>query len=357
MPYAVIMAGGRGERFWPRSRMSFPKQFLNLLGDKSMLQMTVERVEDLVGINNVYVVAGDDFRELVINQLPRLPENNIIIEPFGRDTAAAVGLASVVLGRQDPGEVMIVLPADHFINDVARFQEVLEGAMGAARRGDEIVTLGITPHRPETGYGYIRRGEVLDTFNGIPAFRVESFLEKPDYHKALELINSENYLWNSGMFAWRVDLIIKLIDKYTPRLADGLKSIGQALGSMRYSEVLMEVYEALPKISVDYGILEKADRVLVMPGDFGWDDIGSWVALERYSGKDECGNTLEGDGVFLDTRDTYVYSPGKTVALIGLEGLIVVNDQDTLLICRRDRAQDIKKAVEALREKGLKKVL
>lgn len=357
MPYAVIMAGGRGERFWPRSRTALPKQFLNLIGRKTMLQLTVERVEDLVGIQNTYIVAGEDFKEVILEQLPNLPEENIIIEPFGRDTAAAIGLAALVLERKNPKDVMVVLPADHYISDVERFREVLKGAVAAAGRGEEIITLGITPHRPETGYGYICRGEVLDIFNGTPACRVASFLEKPDYHRALEFISSGNYLWNSGMFIWRIDLIIQLINKHTPRLAEGLQKIGQALGGGRYAEVLAEVYAGLPKISVDYGILEKADRMLVMPGDFGWDDIGSWTALERYSGKDENGNSLEGDGVLIDTRDTYVYSPGKTVALIGVENLIVVNDRDTLLICHRDRAQEIKRAVRALRDKGLKKVL
>lgn len=357
MPFAVIMAGGRGERFWPRSRVAAPKQFLKLVGDKTMLQLTVERMEDLVGISGTYIVAGSDFKDIIMEQVPHLPEENIIIEPFGRDTAAAIGLAALVLERIDPREVMIVLPADHYISDIFRFQQVLISAVAAAWRGEDIVTLGITPNRPETGYGYINQGGLYDTFGGTPACRVASFLEKPDYAKAVRLLSSGNYLWNSGMFIWRVDLIRQLIEKHTPELAQGLNKIGQAIGTEHYLAVLGEVYAGLPKISVDYGILEKAEKVLVMRGDFGWDDIGSWTALERYAEKDEQGNIIEGRGVLLDTSDTFIYSPGKTVGVIGVESLIVVNDRDNILVCRKDRAQEIKKVVQALKDKGLDEVL
>lgn len=357
MPSAVIMAGGRGERFWPRSRVAAPKQFLNLVGEKTMLQLTVERVEGLVGISDTYIVAGQDFKDIIMNQVPHLPEENIIIEPFGRDTAAAIGLAALVLERKDPREVMIVLPADHYISDIPRFQEVLISAVAAAWRGEDIVTLGITPHRPETGYGYISEGELYDTFFGMPAYRVVRFLEKPNYAKAVRFLSVGNYLWNSGMFIWRVDLIRQLIEKHTPQLAHGLNKIGQAMGTEQYSSVLGEVYAELPKISVDYGILEKAEKVLVMRGDFGWDDIGSWTALERYAEKDERGNVIEGRGVLLDTSDTFIYSPGKTVGVIGVESLIVVNDRDNIMVCRKDRAQEIKKVVQALKDKGLDEVL
>lgn len=357
MPFAVIMAGGRGERFWPRSRLAAPKQFLNLVGDKSMLQLTVERVEDLVGISGTYIVAGSVFKDIIMEQVPHLPEENIIIEPFGRDTAAAIGLAALILERKDPREVMIVLPADHYISDVPCFQEVLKSAVAAAWPGEETVTIGIAPHRPETGYGYICQGEMLDTIAGVPAYRVFQFLEKPDFAKAVRLLACGNYLWNSGMFIWRLDLIHQLIEKHTPQLAQGLNKIRQATGTEQYTAVLEEVYAELPRISVDYGILEKADSVLVMPGDFGWDDIGSWTALERYAEKDERGNIIEGRGVMLDTSDTFIYSPGKTVGVIGVDNLIVVNDRDSILVCRKERAQEIKKVVQALKDQGLDEVL
>ena len=357
MPFAVIMAGGRGERFWPRSRMRAPKQFLNFVGDKTMLQLTVARMEDLVGITDTYIVAGSDFKDLIMEQVPQLPEENIIAEPFGRDTAAAIGLAALVLERKDPQEVMVVLPADHYISDIPRFQKVMKSAVAAARLGENIVTLGITPHRPETGYGYIYQGELYDTFTGTPACRVVRFLEKPDYAKAVRLLSTGNYLWNSGMFIWRLDLIRQMIEKYTPQLAQGLNKIGQAMGTEQYMAILEEVYAGLPRISVDYGILEKTEKVLVMRGDFGWDDIGSWAALERYAEKDERGNVMEGRGVLLETSNTFIYSPGKTVGVIGVEDLIVVNDHDSFLVCHKDRAQEIKKVVHALKEQGLYEVL
>ncbi len=357
MPFAVIMAGGRGERFWPRSRLVAPKQFLKLVGDKTMLQLTVERVEDLVGISGTYIVAGSDFKDIIMEQLPHLPEENIITEPFGQGTAAAVGLAALILERKDPREVMIVLPADHYISDVTCFQKVLKSAVAAACSGEDIVTIGIAPRRPEKGYGYICQGEMLDTIAGVPVFRVFQFLEKPELAKAVRLLACGNYLWNSGMFIWRLDLIRRLIEKHTPQLAEGLNKIGQAMGTGQYTAILEEVYAKLPGISLDYGILEKTDRVLVMPGDFGWDDIGSWIALERYAKKDERGNIIEGRGVMLDTSDTFIYSPGKTVGVIGVENLIVINDRDSILVCRKDRAQEIKKVVQALKDKGLDEVL
>ncbi|NPV91329.1 MAG: NTP transferase domain-containing protein [Firmicutes bacterium] len=357
MPFAVIMAGGRGERFWPRSRMAEPKQFLNLIGDKTMLQLTMERVEGLAEISDTYIVAGSDFKDIIMEQVPQLPEENIIVEPFGRDTAAAIGLAALVLERKDPREVMIVLPADHYIGDVPRFQKVLKSAVAAAWRGENIVTLGITPNRPETGYGYIYQGELYNAFAGTPAYRVVRFLEKPNYARAVRFLSIGNYLWNSGMFIWRVDLILQMIEKHTPQLARGLNKIGPVIGTEQYLAVLGEVYAGLPKISVDYGILEKAEKVLVMRGDFGWDDIGSWAALDRYAGKDERGNVIEGRGVLLDTSDTFIYSPDKTIGVIGVESLIVVNYRDSFLVCRKDRAQEIKKVVQALKDQGLDEVL
>ena len=350
MASVVIMAGGRGERFWPRSRMAMPKQFLSLVGEGTMLQQTVARVLDLVALSDVYVVAGSEFKAIITAQLPDLPENNIIIEPFGRNTAAAIGLAAVAIGQKKPQDVMIVLPADHYINDLPRFREVLRGAVEAAAPGTEAVTLGITPSRPETGYGYIRRGAECGVFSGVEAFEVGQFAEKPDLPTALRFLAAGNYLWNSGMFVWRIDLIRKLIDAYTPELATGLNAIEKAWGGARYEAVLLAEYEKLPSISVDYGIMERAERVLVIPSDFGWDDLGSWTALDRYAEKDAAGNALTCKGALLNTSNTYVYAPGHTVATIGVQDLIVVFHEGCLLICHKDQAQEIKDAVQALKE-------
>jgi mannose-1-phosphate guanylyltransferase len=357
MPFAVIMAGGRGERFWPRSRMTKPKQFLNLIGEKSMLQLTVERLEGLVGITDTYVVAAADFKDIILEQVPLLPEENVIVEPFGRDTAAAIGLAAMVLGRKNPQEVIIVLPADHYIGNVGEFQKVLWSAVTAAAQGDNVVTLGITPHSPETGYGYIHRGELEGVTGGISTYRALQFMEKPNYERALEFMSSGDYFWNSGMFVWRIDLVRAMIDKYIPELAAGLQDIESRLDTDAYAKTLEDVYAALPRVSVDYGLMEHADNVLLIPCDFGWDDIGNWAALDRYADKDDLGNVLLGEGIMLDTANTYVVSEERTVALLGVDDLIIINDQDSLLVCHKSRVQEIKKVVQALKDKGLEHLL
>ncbi len=357
MPYVVIMAGGRGERFWPRSKMAKPKQFLNLIGEKTMLQLTVERVKGLVEISDTYIVAGAEFKNVILEQIPQLPEENIIIEPFGRDTAAAVGLAAMILGQKNPREVMLVLPADHYVGNMRTFQEVLKSAVISTNRGDNVVTLGITPHHPETGYGYIHRGELLETPAGIPIYRAIRFLEKPDYARAREFLANGDYLWNSGMFIWRIDVLREMIKKHLQSLAEGLGEIENSLGTNQYSSTVEKVYSKLPKISVDYGLMERADNISVIPCDFGWDDIGNWTALERYVEKDELGNILHGRGVMLDTANTYVISNDKTIAILGVEDLIIVNDRDSLLICPKNRAQEIKKVVQALADEGFDDVL
>jgi mannose-1-phosphate guanylyltransferase len=319
--------------------------------------LTVERVEGLVGIANTYIVAGSEFKSIISEQIPHLPIENIIIEPFGRDTAAAIGLASLILGQKDPHEVMIVLPADHYIGNVPRFHEVLRSAVAAAGKTNSIVTLGITPNSPETGYGYIQRGDLLDHYAGIPVSHVSRFLEKPDYNRALEFLASGDYLWNSGMFIWRIDLILKMIGEHAPLLDSGLRNIGEYLGSDQYNDILEKVYSDLPKVSVDYGILEKADNVLVIPCGFAWDDIGCWTAIERYSDKDENGNIFMCEGVIMDTANTYVFSQDKPVAVLGVADLIVVNEKDSLLICHKRRAQEIKNIVRTLKDKGFEDLL
>lgn len=353
MACVVIMAGGRGERFWPRSRLAMPKQFLNLIGDKTMLQLTAERVQGLVAPEDIYIVTGAGFKEIVCRQLPQVPADNVLVEPVGRDTAAAVGLAAVAVRRKNPCEVMVVLPADHYIHDTAGFRAVLKGAVAAAGRGEAIVTLGIAPTRPETGYGYILQGEEYDVCAGIGIRRAARFLEKPDYELAAAFLASGDYLWNSGIFVWRVDLISKLIEAHLPALAAGLRMIEQAGQTEQYEQILAEVYHGLPRVSVDYGILERADKVLVIRCDFGWDDLGSWTALSRYGRQDENGNVLNGAGVVLETQDTYVYSPEHTVAVVGVKDLIVVCAGGCLLVCHKDKAQEIKKAVQALSDQGL----
>lgn len=352
--FAVILAGGGGERFWPVSSKERPKQFLSLIGDRTMLQQTVERLAGLVGPPDIYVVTAREYGSLVHEQVPEIPAENIIEEPCGRDTAAAVGLAAVHLARRDPEGVMLVLPADHFIADTARFRRILETAVDAARNGEYLVTLGITPTRPETGYGYIQRGEApLKTVGSLAVYRALRFTEKPDAMKARRFLASGKYFWNSGMFIWRVDVIRKLFKEYLPELAEGLERIGGALGTKEEATVIEDVYPSLPRISIDYGVMEQAKNVLVLPADFGWDDVGTWPAWARYSGtQDGQGNVVDGSSVLVESSGCVVRASNHVVAALGIRDLVIVEEEGRLLVCAKERAQEIKRLVAALKEAG-----
>jgi mannose-1-phosphate guanylyltransferase len=356
MTHAVIMAGGRGERFWPKSRQCLPKQFLKLIGDQTMLQRTVSRMERFLAPENIYIITAASHQQIVRHQVPEIPEGNIILEPCGRDTAAAIGLAAVIVQQKDAAGVMVVLPADHYIADEDRFLEVLRGAVDAAEE-NHTVTIGITANRPETGFGYIARGQYYQNFAGIPSYHVKRFTEKPDRQQAVGFLESGNYFWNSGIFVWRADVIRHLIGEHLPSLAEGLEKIEEVAGTTRYPQVLQEVYVRLPRISIDYGVMEKAREVLVIPGDFGWDDVGSWTALESYKEKDINGNIKEGRGVLVDTTNTLVQNSDKVVATLGVHDLIVVESEGSILICHKQKAQELKKVITALQENGYKEIL
>jgi mannose-1-phosphate guanylyltransferase len=355
--YGVILAGGTGERFWPLSRRENPKQFLPLFGERTMLQLTMDKLKGLIDGKNIFIVTDKAYEELVTAQLPELPSENIICEPCGRDTAAAVGLAAEHIAHRDPRGVMVVLPADHYVADVEEFRRVLKAGIEVAREGEWVLTIGIRPSRPETGYGYIQQGEHQEERQGTAVFKAVAFHEKPDLDRALKYLDSGNYLWNSGMFIWRVDLIRSLIASFLPQLDAGLAQIAASIDSEEEKWVTTEVYQNLPRISVDYGIMEKCDQVLVIPATFGWDDVGSWTALARYGEADQQENVIKARGVFLDTHDCLVYAPNRVVATLGVKDLLIVDDGDSLLICKKDRDQEIKKVVEALRQAGYDKVI
>lgn len=355
--YAVILAGGTGERFWPLSRRDHPKQFLSLFGKRTMLQLTMDKLQGLAAPSDLYIVTDEIYRDLVQKQLPEIPAGNIICEPCGRDTAAAVGLAAAFIQRRDPEGVIAVLPADHYVADIEAFQCILRVAAKAAQSGEWVVTVGIRPSRPETGYGYIKYGSLAEETDGVAIYHTDAFCEKPDIERAMAYLAEGAYLWNSGMFLWRVDLLRSLIARWLPDLDQGLALIEQSLGTERQSEVLREVYDGLSRISVDYGIMEKCEQLLVIPAAFGWDDVGSWTALGRYREMDSQGNVFEAAGVFLDTRECLVYAPQRVVATLGVEGLLIVDNQDSLLVCGKDRAQEIKKIVEALKKAGYKDIV
>lgn len=344
--FAVIMAGGVGSRFWPRSKKKMPKQLLKIIGEHTMIQGTVNRLSGLIEKQNIFVITNQVQRQEVINQLSEVPVENIIEEPFGRNTAACIGLASVIIKAKDPDAITIVLPADHIIKDEEKFKQVLQNAASYANASNGLVTIGITPTRPETGYGYI---QINDTQVAENIFPVYTFAEKPNYATALRFVESGDFLWNSGMFIWRADVILDEIKNLMPDLHEGLVAIEKSLASPNFKEELKSVYSQLKKISIDYGIMEKSSKVFLTKGSFNWSDVGSWEEVYQLSEKNENGNAAVGKVYTKMVSDSYIYSPDKITAVIGLDNVIVINHNDTLLICRRDKAQDVKEIVDYLK--------
>lgn len=344
---ALIMAGGRGERFWPKSRKTLPKQFLSLTGDgKTMIQLTVERILPLVEMDDIYIVTNKDYRQLVREQLPEIPERNILCEPVGRNTAPCIGLGAMHINQKYDDAVMMVLPSDHLIKQKKLFVDILGQACEIAEEDGNIVTVGITPSYPETGYGYIK---FLTEKKKGSAFKVEKFVEKPNMDKAKEYLASGDYLWNSGMFMWKVSTILNKMQTLLPQIYQKLTQIGEAIGTPEEDKVLQEVFHTVESISVDYGILEKTDSIYTLPGDFGWDDVGSWLAVSRVRGTDENNNVLTGNVLAVDTTDCVVEAQEKLIATVGLKNLVVVDTKDAMLICEKEKANDIKKVLETLR--------
>ncbi|MCL7451863.1 MAG: sugar phosphate nucleotidyltransferase [Anaerolineae bacterium] len=348
--YAVIMAGGIGSRLWPRSRAATPKQFLDLVGSRTMLQETVERIEPLVPLERVLVVVGEEHRKTVLEQVPGLPEENVLLEPGPRGTAPCIGLAGVVLRQRDVEATMAVFPADHRIADAAGFREAVVAADEVAQEG-YLVTLGIEPDHPNTGYGYIERGSSLHKFNGHQAYEVKRFTEKPDEERARAFVESGDYYWNGGIFIWKIETILNEMEDLLPSLSAELERVAEAWPTSRRKEVLKSAWEQVPQTTIDYGIMEKASRVATVPIDVGWDDVGNWATLSALLDSDDRGNVIRGKGkvLLLDTKDSYVYvSQGRMIATIGLEDFVVVDTPDALLICPKDEAQAVRDVVQEL---------
>lgn len=344
---ALIMAGGRGERFWPRSRQNMPKQFLSLTDDgKTMIQLTVERILPLVNMEDIFIATNRSYKDLVRSQLPELPEENILCEPVGKNTAPCIGLGAVHMAKRYGDAVMMVLPSDHLIKYTSLFLNTLSDACDVAEQGANLVTLGIAPDSPETGYGYIKF-QPEETLGR--AFAVEKFVEKPDLETAKAYLASEQYLWNSGMFIWKTSTILKNLETYLPETYQGLKKIGEAIGTPMEEQVLERTFQAFKAESIDYGVMEKAKNIYILSGAFGWDDVGSWLAVSRIKRSNELGNVVNGNVVTVDTRNTTIQGDGKLIAAVGLEDMIVVDSEDALLICEKDHAGDIKKVLENLK--------
>lgn len=346
---AVILAGGRGERFWPRSRQRLPKQFLAISGAETMLQATVRRVARLVPPERILLVTAREFGELAREQAPELPAENFLLEPCGRDTAAAIGWAALEAERRDPESVMAVLPADHVIGDADAFLDVLQAAHLLAGRRECLVTIGVRPTRPEAGFGYIRRSADYVEVGRHRAHRVLRFVEKPDCATAEAFVRSGEYLWNSGVFVWKPAVIRGAIEASLPEVHHALQRIRAALGAPGEAGVVAAEYARLPQVSIDYGVMERAEQVYVIPGEFGWHDAGSWNALADILPRDENGNVARGETLLVDARGCVVDGGRRLVAGLGLENLVIVDADDVLFICPRHRARELKDFIPALR--------
>lgn len=344
---ALIMAGGRGERFWPKSRKNLPKQFLSLTDDgKTMIQLTVERILPLVKLEDIYIATNKDYKGLVLEQLPGIPVENILCEPIGRNTAPCIGLGAVHIAKKYEDALMFVLPSDHLIKFNKMFLQTLQDACEVAETNDNLVTIGIAPDYPETGYGYIKFNSHL--LQGR-AYKVERFVEKPSLEVAKEYLATEEYLWNSGMFTWKVSSILKNIEKFIPDTYKGLKRIQQSIGTVDEEQVLEKEFTAFESQSIDYGIMEKAENIYILPGTFGWDDVGSWLAVERLKRTNEFGNVVDGNIITINTHNCIIQGSKKLIAMVGLEDMIVVDTDDATLICAKDHAGEIKKVLENLK--------
>ncbi|MGC4117497.1 MAG: sugar phosphate nucleotidyltransferase [Myxococcales bacterium] len=351
------MAGGSGTRFWPLSRKSRPKQLLSLTGEGPLLSLTAGRVGPLAPLAQTYVVCGKAHAATARKLLKGMPAKNVLVEPAARNTAPAVALAAAVVARKDPAGILIVLPSDQYVRDTAGFRKALKAAAAAAQQG-ELVTIGIQPGHPETGFGYVQRGAPLPAKGALPVHRVRRFVEKPDLKTAQKYLASGDYLWNAGIFVFRADRVLEELARHMPETSAPLAAIGQAVGTARFAKVLEREFPKMPSISIDYGVMEKADRIAVVPADFGWNDVGSFPALPSVRKLDPAGNVTEGETVLVDVADSVVLGHGnRPLAVIGVQGLVVVDAGDAILVCPKERAQEVRKIVEELGKRGRAEVL
>lgn len=363
LTHAVILAGGRGTRFWPRSRARTPKQLLNIVGKQTMLEQTVARLRPLISPDRIWSVTNVEQTGALKKQLPAASRKRVLTEPIGRNTAAAIALAAIHIRHAAKGDaLMAVLPSDQFIAQPDKYRSIVSAALGIASEPGRMVVLGIPPTRPETGYGYVERmGEAVNA-NGFPAYAVRRFTEKPSLNIAQEYVASGNYQWNAGMFFWRVSTFLNNLQHHLPKTHAELEKLAASIGTRAYEKKLRTIYTKLENISVDYAILERATlssppRVFVIPAEIGWSDIGSWAAVYELLAKQPGENVFAGPGHALDASGNFLYSPCKFIAAIGVKGLVVVETPDALLIVPRDRAQDVAKLVKILEDQKRKDLL
>ncbi len=349
---AVILAGGQGVRFWPISRAARPKQFLSVSANgDSLIQATVKRVIKLVGLDNVIIVGSSAHKSLLRTHIPLA---DVIFEPCARNTAASIGLAALHVRREDPDACMVVLPADHSVKNERKLLSVLRSAITLAEKEPLLVTVGIKPNGPNTAYGYIQRGKKISAHK----YHINRFFEKPNLERAKQYLESGEFFWNSGMFVWRASVLLDAIAEFMPELHAGLTKIDKVLGTKAEVRTVAAVFESLPSVSIDFGVLEHARNCAVVIADeFGWNDVGSWDAWAEHFERDRAGNLLHGDALEIDSRNCVVYSKNKLVAVLGVEDLVVIDSEDALLVCPRARVQDIKKIVDELKKRGRRELV
>jgi mannose-1-phosphate guanylyltransferase len=359
MLHATILAGGGGTRFWPRSRQQRPKQFLALGSERTLLQLALDRVEALLPAERTWVITGQTYQDESARQLPHLPSDRIVGEPCGRDTAPCIGLGAALIARHDPSAVMLVTPADHIIEPVREFERAVNvAARMAEEHPSALITFGILPTFPSTGYGYIHRGVEIGQRQGVSVFRVQRFEEKPAADRAERFVASGEYLWNSGIFVWRAAALLEELRRQQPKVHDAVRRIADAWDTPRRNEVLRQEYETLPKISIDYAVMEHASEVFVLKAPYRWDDVGSWLALERMHPQDAEHNTVLATHCGLKTNHCIIVGDaGKIIATIGVQNLVIVQDGDATLIADRREEGTVKQLVDLLKKKGLEKYL
>ena len=351
MTYAVIMAGGIGTRFWPKSRKAHPKQFMNVFGDATLIQNTMARLQGFVPPERCLVVTHERYVEKTRQQLPAVPADNILAEPISRNTAPCIAYAALELHERDPDATMVVLPADHVIRNVERFHASLDVAVEKAQESNVLVTIGISPTHPATGYGYLQFDGPEDATApdaDLSAYPVRTFAEKPDVATAERFLDSGDFLWNSGMFIWRADSILNQIEEHLPDTYEAFQPAREALGRDDEREALTTAFQNSPRISIDYGVMEQADDVYVVPGTFEWSDVGDWRAVYDLSEKNEHGNALQGNVLMHDSSRCLVQAGDRLVVLVGIHDSVVVDTDDAVLVCNRESTQQVKNVVEYL---------
>ncbi len=359
MNYAVILAGGKGERFWPLSRTQHPKQLLHLMSQKTMLQETIDRVRDFIPVEKTLVVTGENIKKVILQQVNYLKESNLLVEPAMRSTCAAIGLAAVHLQKIDPQATMVVLSSDHLIRPKEKLLTILQVGTKLAGEGEYLITIGITPSRAETAYGYIEFAEPYDTFEDIPVYKIKEFKEKPSRIKAQEYYYDRQHLWNSGMFIWTVSTILESIKKYMPQMYQALEVYSHQVGTINEEKAKAELYQNLENISIDCAVLERAENALVIKADLIWDDIGSWLALDRIKDKDRDHNVMVGKVKAINTYETTIVNDSDgIIATLGVSDLVIVWTDDIVFVAHKTKVQEVKNLLaELTQDKEMEKYL